>query len=90
MLVSVDLYNYYFATFLLAYKHLCFLQVHIPPGLDTLSMVDVRSTKELQQIRLINSKMTQLAIDPAQCAVRSEGVKTTKVHQTAEMTLLLD
>ena len=49
--------------------------------------VEVRCAEALQQLCQINSNITQLALDPAQCTVRGEGVKTAEVHQTAEVTL---
>ena len=47
--------------------------------------VEVRCAEVLQQ--LCQNKITQLVLDPAQCTVRGEGVKTTEVHQMAEVTL---
>ena len=49
--------------------------------------VEVRCTEALKQLCQTNANITQLALDPAQCTVRGEGVKTAEVHQTAEVTL---
>ena len=49
--------------------------------------VEVRCAEALQQLCQTNANITQLALDPAQCTVRGEGVKTAEVHQTAEVTL---
>ena len=49
--------------------------------------VEVRCADALQQLCQANANITQLAVDPAQCTVRGEGVKTAEVHQTAEVTL---
>ena len=51
--------------------------------------VVVRCAEALQQLCQTNANITQLALDPAQCAVRGEGVKTAEVHQTAEVTLTI-
>ena len=47
--------------------------------------VEVRCAEALQQ--LCQNKLTQLVLDPAQCTLSGEGVKTAEVHQTAEVTL---
>ena len=47
--------------------------------------VEVRCAEALQQLRL--NKITRLVLDPAQCTLSGEGVKTAEVHQTAEVTL---
>ena len=49
--------------------------------------VEVRCAEALQQLCQTNANITQLALDPAQCTVRGEGVETAEVHQTAEVTL---
>ena len=49
--------------------------------------VEVRCAEALQQLCQTNANITRLALDPAQCTVRGEGVKTAEVHQTAEVTL---
>ena len=49
--------------------------------------VEVKCAAALQQLCQTNSNITQLALDPAQCTVRGEGVKTAEVHQTAKVTL---
>ena len=51
--------------------------------------VEVRCAEALQQLCQTNANITQLALDPAQCTVRGEGVKTAEVHQTAEVTLTI-
>ena len=48
--------------------------------------VEVRCAEALQLFQT-QAKVTQLVLDPAQCTVRGEGVKTAEVHQTAEVTL---
>ena len=47
--------------------------------------VEVRCAEALQQ--LCQNKITQLVLDPAQCTLSGEGVKTAEVHQMAEVTL---
>ena len=42
--------------------------------------VKVRCTETLQQLCQTNANITQLALDPAQCTVRGEGVKTAEVR----------
>ena len=49
--------------------------------------VEVRCAEALQQLFQTQAKVTQLVLDPAQCTVSGEGVKTAEVHQTAEVTL---
>ena len=49
--------------------------------------VEVRCAEALQQLCQTNANITQLALDPAQCTVRGEGVEIAEVHQTAEVTL---
>ena len=49
--------------------------------------VEVRCAEALRQLCQTNTNITQLALDPAQCTVRGEGVETAEVHQTAEATL---
>ena len=49
--------------------------------------VEVRCAEDLQQLCQNKANITRLAIDPAQCTVRGEGVETTEVHKTAEVTL---
>ena len=49
--------------------------------------VEVRCAEDLQQLCQNKANITRLAIDPAQCTVRGEGVKTAEVHKTAEVTL---
>ena len=49
--------------------------------------VEVRCAEDLQQLCQTKAKITRLAIDPAQCTVRGEGVETAEVHKTAEVTL---
>ena len=49
--------------------------------------VEVRFAKDLQQLSQTKAKITRLAIDPAQCIMKGEGMKTAEVHQTADMTL---
>ena len=49
--------------------------------------VEVRCAEALKQLCQTNANITQLALDPAQCTVRGEGVNTAEVHQTAEVTL---
>ena len=49
--------------------------------------VEVRCAEALKQLCQTNASITQLALDPAQCTVRGEGLKTAEVHQTAEVTL---
>ena len=51
--------------------------------------VEVRCAEALQQLFQTKANITQLALDPAQCTVRGEGVKTAEVHQTAEVTLTI-
>ena len=48
---------------------------------------EVRCAEALQQLCQTNANITQLAVDPAQCTVRGDGVKTAEVHQTTEVTL---
>ena len=49
--------------------------------------VEVRCAEALQQLFQTQAKMTRLVLDPAQCTVRGEGVKTAVVQQTSEVTL---
>ena len=49
--------------------------------------VEVRLGEDLQQLSQTKAKITRLAIDPAQCIIKGEGMKRAKVHQTADMTL---
>ena len=51
--------------------------------------VEVRCAEALRQLCQTNDSITQsqLAVDPAQCTVRGEGVKIAEVHQTAKVTL---
>ena len=49
--------------------------------------VEVRCAEALRQLCQTNANITQLALDPAQCTVRGEGVETAEVHQTANVTL---
>ena len=49
--------------------------------------VEVRCAEDLQQLCQNKANITRLAIDPAQCTVRGEGVETAEVHKTAEVTL---
>ena len=49
--------------------------------------VEVRYAEALQQLCQTKANITQLAVDPDQCTVRGEGVKTAEVHQTAEVVL---
>ena len=50
-------------------------------------VVEVRCAEALQQLFQTQAKITQLVLDPAQCTVRGEGVKTAEVHQTAKVTI---
>ena len=49
--------------------------------------VEVRCAKALRQLCQTNANITQLALDPAQCTVTGNGVKTAEVHQRAEVSL---
>ena len=49
--------------------------------------VEVVCAEALQQLFQTQAKITELGLDPAQCTVRGERVKTAEVHQTAEVTL---
>ena len=49
--------------------------------------VEVKCAVALQKLCQTKANITRLALDPAQCTVRGEGVKTAEVHQTAEATL---
>ena len=49
--------------------------------------VEVRLAEDLQQLSQTKAKITRLAIDPAQCIMKGEGMKRAEVHQTADMTL---
>ena len=49
--------------------------------------VEVRCAEALQQLFQTQAKVTQLVLDPAQCTVRGEGVKTAEVYRTAKVTL---
>ena len=49
--------------------------------------VEVRLAEDLQQLSQTKAKITLLAIDPAQCIMKGEGMKRAEVHQTADMTL---
>ena len=49
--------------------------------------LEVRCAEDLQQLCQNKANITRLAIDPAQCTVRGEGVETAEVHKTAEVTL---
>ena len=49
--------------------------------------VEVRCAEDLQQLCQNKANITRLAIDPAQCTVRGEGVETAELHKTAEVTL---
>ena len=49
--------------------------------------VEVRLAEDLQQLSQTKAKITRLAIDPAQCIMKGEGMKRAEVQQTADMTL---
>ena len=49
--------------------------------------VELRCAEDLQQLCQTKANITRLAVDPAQCTVRGEGVETAEVHKTAEVTL---
>ena len=49
--------------------------------------VEVICADALQQLFQTQAKMTRIVLDPAQCTVRGEGVKTAEVQQTSEVTL---
>ena len=51
--------------------------------------VEVRCAEALQQLFQTQAKMTRIVLDPAQCTVRGEGVKTAVVYQTSEVTLTI-
>ena len=51
--------------------------------------VEVSIAQYLQQLSQTMAKITRLAIDPAQCIMKGEGMKRASVHQTADMTLTL-
>ena len=59
----------------------------IEPAEEADMGVKVRCAEALQQLCQTNANITRLALDPAQCTVKGEGVKTAELHQTAEVTL---
>ena len=50
--------------------------------------VEVMCAEDLQQLCQTKAIITRLAVDPAQCTVRGEGVETAEVHQTTMTTKL--
>ena len=51
--------------------------------------VEVRLAEDLQQLSQTKAKITRLAIDPAQCIMKGEGMKRAEVYQTADMNLIV-
>ena len=49
--------------------------------------VEVRLAEDLQQLSQTKAKITRLAIDPAQCIMKGEGMKRAEVQHKADMTL---
>ena len=49
--------------------------------------VEVSCAASLQQLCQTNASIFQLAIDPTQCIVKGDGVKTAELNQRAEVSL---
>ncbi len=49
--------------------------------------IEVKCKEALQELLQTMAKVTQIALDPAQCTVRGEGTKTVEICQTAEVYL---